>query len=80
MVVEMTHNTEIFSRNRTAAKIWNQERSDPRQAKDKNSTYASNRTEANIDDSNTNRGFAMQQNRYSRKKFEFVYEALHEIN
>ena len=76
----MTRNTTIFSRNITSAKKWNQVRSDSRQAKEKNSTYVSNRIEAKLDVRKTNRGCAMHQNRSSRKKVEFVDEVLQSNN
>ena len=80
MMVEMTHNTAIFSRNRTAAEIWNQLISDSRQAKDKSSTYVSNITEAKLDFRKTNRGCAMLQNCSSWEKVEFVDEVLQSNN
>ena len=67
MMVEMTHNTAIFSRNRTAAEIWNQLISDSRQAKDKSSTYVSNITEAKLDGRKSKIGCYIRQNHSSWK-------------
>ena len=80
MVVEMTHNTAIFSRNRTETEIWNQVRSDYRKSKEKSSTDFSDRNEAKFDGRKTNRGCDMLHNRSYRKKVEFFDEVLQTIN
>ena len=80
MVVDMNHNTLIFSRNRTAAEIWNHVILDSRQSKDMKSTDASNRTEEKLDGRKNNRGFAMRHNCSYRKNVEFVDEVIQEIN
>ena len=80
MVVEMTHNRKIFSRNRTAAEGCNQVISDTRKAKENRIRDISNITKAKIDDSKSNRGCAMRQNWSSRKNVEFFDEVIQAIN
>ena len=76
----MTHNTAIFSRNRTDSERCNQVRSYSGQAEEKTSIYVSNRTEATLDGRKTNIGCAMRHNWSSWKKVEFVDGVLQAIN